>query len=281
MVTIGAYDGVHLGHRHSSAGRAAEAAAARRDLGGGHLRPPPGQPCAPRVGAQLLTDLDQKLELLAATGVGPRPWWSASTESRAEETAEDFVRTVLVECLRARSVVVGEDFHFGHGRRGNVALLAAMGAELGFDVTGIPPPRTDGRRATARLVDPDPAAWSRRASRGGGGRCSGRPTRSGGSSATATSGAGARVPDRQRGGAGEICLPADGVYAGWYRRPDGSRHPAAISLGRRPTFYEDAELSLLEAHLLDFDGDLYGETGGGGVRRPAARPGDASSPSTR
>ena len=56
-----------------------------------------------------------------------------------------------------------------------------------------------------------------------------------------------------------MCLPADGVYAGWYERPDGSIHPCAINLGRRPTFYEHADHSLLEAHLLDFSGDLYGE----------------------
>jgi len=57
----------------------------------------------------------------------------------------------------------------------------------------------------------------------------------------------------------EICLPADGIYAGWYLTPDGVRRPAAISLGRRPTFYEDAQASVLEAHLIDFDGDLYGQ----------------------
>jgi riboflavin kinase/FMN adenylyltransferase len=57
----------------------------------------------------------------------------------------------------------------------------------------------------------------------------------------------------------EICLPADGIYAGWYLRGDGVARPAAISLGRRPTFYEDAATSLLEAHLIDFDGDLYDE----------------------
>jgi len=55
------------------------------------------------------------------------------------------------------------------------------------------------------------------------------------------------------------CLPADGVYAGWYIRPDGTRQACAINLGRRPTFYEHADSSLLEAHLLDFHGDLYGE----------------------
>jgi riboflavin kinase/FMN adenylyltransferase len=56
-----------------------------------------------------------------------------------------------------------------------------------------------------------------------------------------------------------ICLPADGVYAGWYLRPSGERQACAINLGRRPTFYEHAETSLLEAHLIDFAGDLYGE----------------------
>jgi riboflavin kinase/FMN adenylyltransferase len=57
-----------------------------------------------------------------------------------------------------------------------------------------------------------------------------------------------------------MCLPADGVYAGIYERPDGSTYGCAINLGRRPTFYEHADASLLEAHLLDVDVDLYGET---------------------
>jgi riboflavin kinase/FMN adenylyltransferase len=57
-----------------------------------------------------------------------------------------------------------------------------------------------------------------------------------------------------------MCLPADGVYAGFYERPNGDVHGCAINLGRRPTFYEHADASLLEAHLLDVDVDLYGET---------------------
>jgi riboflavin kinase/FMN adenylyltransferase len=56
-----------------------------------------------------------------------------------------------------------------------------------------------------------------------------------------------------------MAWPSDAVYAGWYERPDGARHPCAINIGRRPTFYEHAQQSLLEAHLLDFEGDLYGE----------------------
>ena len=56
-----------------------------------------------------------------------------------------------------------------------------------------------------------------------------------------------------------ICLPGTGIYAGWYERPDRSRWPTAISVGRRPTFYGPHGDLLVEAHLLDFDGDLYGE----------------------
>jgi len=56
------------------------------------------------------------------------------------------------------------------------------------------------------------------------------------------------------------CLPADGVYAGVHRRPDGTEHTCAVNLGRRPTFKTDMESPLLESHLLDFSGDLYGET---------------------
>lgn len=58
---------------------------------------------------------------------------------------------------------------------------------------------------------------------------------------------------------GTICLPADGVYAGIYTRPSGERYACAINLGRRPTFYEHSNSSLLEAHLIDVSIDLYGE----------------------
>jgi riboflavin kinase/FMN adenylyltransferase len=56
-----------------------------------------------------------------------------------------------------------------------------------------------------------------------------------------------------------MAWPADAVYAGWFIREDGSRHPCAVNIGKRPTFHEHAERSLLEAHLIDFEGDLYGE----------------------
>ena len=84
----------------------------------------------------LLTDIDQKLSLLAATGTDLTVVLHFDA-ARAAEPAEDFVAEVLVGCLNARAVVVGHDFHFGRNREGDVALLQRMGARLGFDVTGI------------------------------------------------------------------------------------------------------------------------------------------------
>lgn len=268
-VTIGAYDGVHLGHQ-AVIGRL------RRRAGQKGLRTAvvtfdrhPASVVRPASAPRLLTDLDQKLELLAATGVD---YCLVVTfdEARSRETADGFVREVLTGCLNARLVVVGEDFHFGHGREGNVKLLAELGEELGFEVEGIDLVDASGRpTAGDNGEDRDLARVSStriRAALAGGDL----------TEANALLGRehevrGTVVRGDQRGGPElgfptanlavppEIMLPADGVYAGWYERPDGSVWPAAISLGRRPTFYENAPVSVLEAHLLDFDGDLYGE----------------------
>src|SRR5918996_3068712 len=121
-VTIGAYDGVHLGHQAviAEVRRRAEARGLRSAVVTFDRHP--ASVVRPESAPKLLTDLDQKLELLEETGID---YCLVITfdEARSRETAEDFVRDVLVDCLNARDVVVGEDFHFGHGRAGNVALL--------------------------------------------------------------------------------------------------------------------------------------------------------------
>jgi riboflavin kinase/FMN adenylyltransferase len=212
----------------------------------------------PESAPQLLTGLDQKLELLAATGVDASGVVHFD-QAQAAESPESFVKRVLVGCLATQLVVVGEDFHFGRNRTGNVALLADLGEELDFAVEPVPlVQRLDGvheavsstgiRRAlNGGDVELAAAMLSRPFEARGPvihgdqrGRTIGFPT------------ANVTVPNI-------ICLPADGVYAGWYVRPDGVKQACAINLGRRPTFYEHADHSLLEAHLIDFDGNLYGE----------------------
>jgi riboflavin kinase/FMN adenylyltransferase len=262
VVTIGAYDGVHRGHqavigqvRHLAGDRGSETAVVTFDR---H----PASVVRPDSAPKLLTDLDQKLELLQATGVD-YALVVHFDEARSKEPAEVFVTDILVGCLNAKAVVVGADFHFGHLRRGNVVLLRAMGRELGFDVLGIDLVGLDGAPAVSER--PVSSTAIREALRDGvvadAATMLGRPHEVRGVVVDGDKRArdlgyptaNVAVPD-------EICLPADGIYAGWYLRPDGRRLPTAISLGRRPTFYEVAATSLLEAHVLDgFAGDLYGE----------------------
>ena len=260
-VTIGAYDGVHLGHRAviGEVRRRADEAGLRSAVVTFDRHP--ASVVRPESAPRLLTDLDQKLELLAATGID---YCLVVTfdEARSREPADDFVREVLVGCLAARLVVVGDDFHFGHKRSGNVDLLRVMGADLGFEVDGLalvdaeghPAPaeaRVSSTRIRHALVEGDLALANAMLGRlhevrgvvahgDHRGRELGFPT------------ANVSVP-------GDILLPADGIYAGWLERAGGDVLPAAISLGRRPTFYVEAHASLLEAHVLDFDGELYGE----------------------
>ncbi len=260
-VTIGAYDGVHLGHR-------AVIAEVRRLASAQHLPTTvvtfdrhPAMVVRPASAPLLLTDLDQKLELLEQTGVD-RVAVVRFDAARAAESADDFVREVLVGTLGARLVVVGEDFHFGHGRAGDVALLRKLGGELGFETEGLALVGPDGGPAgdADRVSSTAIRRRLRAGDLAGANAWLGRPTEV----------RGVVSPGDQRGRTlgfptanvavpGEILLPADGIYAGWYERPDGSVHPTAMSLGRRPTFYQQAHASLLECFLLDFEGDLYGE----------------------
>ena len=259
VITIGAYDGVHLGHRAviDDVKRIAAELGCRSVVVTFDRHP--ASVVRPESAPNLLTDLDQKLELLAQTGVDATVLVRFD-EQQSFESATDFVERVLVRCLATRTIVVGADFHFGRQRSGNVGLLRELGAIHGFDVS----PRELVARADG-VVEPISSTAIRRALAGGqvelAAEMLGRPFEA----------RGPVVPGDQRGRLLgfptanvevpiKICLPADGVYAGTYVRPDGETHACAINLGRRPTFYEHAEHSLLEAHLLDFAGELYGES---------------------
>ena len=258
VITIGAYDGVHLGHRAVIAQvrkRAVELECASVVV---TFDRHPASVVRPESAPKLLTDLDQKLELLESTGIDAVYVVRFDAE-RAAESPTQFIERALVGDLRAREVIVGEDFHFGHKRAGNVTLLREVGATHDFSVSPIALiARPDG------VAEPVSSTAIRRALAGGQveiaarllgrnyevrgvvvhgderGRQIGFPT------------ANVEVPATQ-------CLPADGVYAGVARLANGSTHQCAINLGRRPTFVEHADHSLLEVHLLDFSGDLYGE----------------------
>jgi len=261
-VTIGAYDGVHLGHRTVIERVRRIAAEQGRQTAVVTFDRHPASVVRPDSAPKLLTDLDQKLELLAGTGVDYTLVVHFDAV-RSLEPAEEFVREVLLDCLATRAVVVGADFHFGHQRRGDVALLTEMGrAEPGFEVFGIDLVGLDGSPA----VSEQPVSSTRiRAALtagdlDGANEMLGRQHEVRGSVVHGDhQGRELGFPTANLDIASTICLPADGIYAGWYTTPDGVEHPAALSLGRRPTFYEDQPFSLLEAHLLDGSHELYGQ----------------------
>lgn len=241
-VTIGAYDGVHRGHQF--------VIGQLRELGletvvltfDRH----PASVVRPESAPLLLTDLEQKLELLAATGVDHTVVLHFD-HARSQEEPEDFVRQVLVGALAARVVVVGEDFHFGRRRRGNVELLRDMGGSLGFEVVHVPLLAGASSTQVRRLLAAGDVA--------GAAELLGRPHEVRGVVEKGDQrGRELGYPTANVAVPAEILLPAPGIYAGWY---DGER-AAAISVGRRPTFHDGGSPVVLEAYLLDFAGDLYG-----------------------
>jgi riboflavin kinase/FMN adenylyltransferase len=175
------------------------------------------------------------------------------TQEFSRLSANAFVHDVLVEHLHAALVVVGENFRFGHKAAGDVPLLAKLGRSFGFGVEGAPLVATDGTvfsstyiRACVDAGDVPAAAAAL-----------GRPHRI----------EGVVVRGDRRGRqlgfptANLLCgsyaaIPADGVYAGWLAQR-GQRRMAAISIGTNPTF--SGRERRVEAYVLDFDGDLYGE----------------------
>lgn len=265
VVTIGAFDGLHIGHR-SVIDRVVDLARSGSVGGDPSLAVlitfdrHPASLVRPESAPKLLTEHGRKLELLAGTALDATAVIRFD-EAQAAEDPEDFVERVLVNCLRARTVVVGEDFHFGRGRRGNVELLRQLGRVHGFEVEplaliagldGVASSTAirgavaagDVGAAGALLARPfEVRGFVRRGDQRG--RTIGFPT------------ANVEVPEH-------FCVPAEGVYAAWYIRDLGDGRevtlPAAVNIGRRPTFYEDASRLSIEAHVIDaVDLDLYGE----------------------
>jgi riboflavin kinase/FMN adenylyltransferase len=250
-LALGTFDGVHRGHRRVI-GSAVERA---RDRGlvstVATFDPHPLQVLRPEEPPALLTSTDQKIALISDLGVDELVAIPFTTE-RSQQSAEDFCDEVLVERLGARSVSVGSNFHFGHGAAGDAALL---GSRPEFDTDVVELVQDGGgsissSRIRGLLADGDvaaaadllgaPFAISGQVVKGDGrGRELDMPT------------ANVQPP------AGVI-LPRSGIYAA-QATANGERHPAAVSIGVRPTFGSGGDLRV-EAHLIGFDGDLYGRT---------------------
>ena len=253
-VTIGNFDGVHLGHRAIIERLLAQAKAA------GAL--PTVLTFDPHPQAVLrghppltLTTPEHKLRLLDEAGVSlvlVMPFDRALSLVEPEA----FVEEVLVKALGVRAVVVGENFRFGHKARGDTTMLASLGDSRGFAFEAAPMTVLEGRPVSSTKVREAIAAcdiaWANKALARLH-RVPGRVVRGKGR------GVGLGFPTANIEPPEGYCLPGLGIYAG-YLIVGHQRLVSAISVGTNPTYGSDNPVTL-EAYALDFEGDLYGEEG--------------------
>jgi riboflavin kinase/FMN adenylyltransferase len=255
-ISVGVFDGVHLGHRHVL--ERLTQLARSRGLPTLVLTfdPHPATVVDPARAPALLCTLERRLERLGELGID-RCVVVGFDPERAKEPAPSFLERVLVAELRAALVVVGENFRFGHDRKGDVALLAEHARDGGFEVEPVALDAEGGAPVTSSRI----RALVAEGDVAGAAALLGRPHELEGA-VVHGDGRGRSIgyPTANLDVDPVLCRPAIGIYAGTWTRPDGERAPAAISIGRRPTFHDGADV-LVEAYLCDVDADLYGERG--------------------
>lgn len=252
VVAVGVFDGVHRGHR-TIVSRAVDAADA---LGASPVvvtfDPHPARVLRPDAAPLLLGSIDERVALLSGLGI-QAVLVLGFDHDVAAWPAEEFVQRVLVDALHAQRVVVGEDFRFGHRAAGDVELLKRLGRVDGFDVEAVALVG-DGEPLSSTLVRRLVAAGDV----AGANAALGRPYAVRGPVVRGDArGRQLGYPTANLALPPGLAVPADGVYAGWLVRADGSRFPAAISVGSNPTF--SGADRRVEAHALDVDLDLYDE----------------------
>lgn len=249
-VALGVFDGVHLAHRAILGAAVEDARAADINAVACTFDRHPMEILQPERAPAPITTLEERLGLIAETGVEATLVLTFDRELAAVEP-EAFVKDILLTRMQAREIVVGFNHRFGHRARGDARMLEGLADQLGFRARVVPPMAVDGvpvssteiraalqrgevRRAAAFLGRPYGIAGSVAAGAGRG-RTLGFPTAN-------------IATDRA------LLIPT-GVYLGRLS-VDGRPRPAVVNVGVRPTF---GETSLaIEAHLLDFSGDLYG-----------------------
>jgi riboflavin kinase/FMN adenylyltransferase len=252
IVALGNFDGFHLGHQAVVGRAVARAFHERRPVIVATFDPHPVKFFRPDLPPFRLTSLNQRERLFAHAGADAMLVFEFGA-GLASMDADAFIAEVLGERIGAAGVITGDDFTFGKGRTGDVALLKRIGGEHGIGAEAVPQVTLGGVRISSgrvreALVTGDTATATHMLSRDyaiegvvqrgdARGRALGYPT------------ANLELGDYQR--------PRYGIYAVRVTLDDGSEHPGVASLGVRPTF--DPPRELLEAHLFDVQRDLYGQ----------------------
>lgn len=255
-VTIGTFDGVHLGHRALIARTISEAVRREIDSVVVTWDRHPLMTLRPEAAPRLLSAPQRKLDLLETTGVdhvAVLPF----TKELSHLSPDDFVDQVIVKGLNARALFVGEGWRFGHERAGDMDLLQKLGAEHGFEASPIDLAGEDGDTVSSSRIREAVAAGHMNVAR----RLLGRPFDIDGIVIGGDKrGAGLGFPTANIECDPRLAYPSRGVYAGRARVGD-SWFQAAVNVGVNPTFGGDPEVTpvRVEAFLLDFEGDLYGD----------------------
>jgi riboflavin kinase / FMN adenylyltransferase len=263
VVTIGMYDGVHRGHQQLIGAAVARAQAMRRPCLLLTFDPHPAEVVRPGSHPAILTSLDRKAELVAALGVDAMCVLPFTAEFM-RQPPETFTHTVLVEHLHAAQVVVGENFTYGHRAAGTVGTLTAEGRRFGFAVEGVPLAEDTSDSGDVTISSTYIRACVAAGDMVAAARALGRPHRVDGVVVRGDRrGRDLGYPTANVESPQYTAIPADGVYAGHLVTRDPrsgasrERLPAAISVGTNPTF--QGSRRTVEAFVLDYDGDLYGE----------------------
>ncbi|MFH1650546.1 MAG: bifunctional riboflavin kinase/FAD synthetase [Chloroflexota bacterium] len=250
LLTIGVFDGVHLGHKHLIARLIKQARSERCLAGVVTFRQHPQDFFSPGTRLPFLTDLTERTALLEEAGVDLIVPLSFNAEL-TRLSAREFL-TRLQKHLKMRGLVLGPDFALGKDREGDVTALRRLGEEMGFSVSAVAPLTAGADIVSSTAIreaiiigDVEKAE-----------RLMGRPFNLHGTVVSGTHrGQQLGFPTANLKLNHEQALPTDGVYAGWAYVND-KRYPAMANIGKNPTF--NGRVRTAEVHLLDFHGDLYG-----------------------
>jgi riboflavin kinase/FMN adenylyltransferase len=250
LLTVGVFDGVHLGHKHLISQLVGKAE--QEDLLSGVVtfRQHPQEVMHPDTKLPFLTSLAEREKLLKNEGVDIIVPLTFTTETAALK-ARQFIK-LLIKYLRMRGIVIGPDFALGSQREGNAETLSEIGREVGFSVTVVPPVVVDSEVVSSTIIrealsEGDVHRVKRLA--GHGFNLRGKVV------AGAGRGVALGFPTANLDISTGQALPADGVYACW-TKIDGEVLPSLTNIGTNPTFGDNRRA--VEVYVVDYEADLYG-----------------------
>ena len=251
LLTIGVFDGVHLGHK-CLISKLLEQAGQRNLLSGAvTFHQHPEELLSPRTKLPFLTGIEERINLLKSEGVDVVVPLSFTAEL-AKLSARQFVG-LLQKHLRMRGLVVGSDFALGKGREGDTSTLQKLGQDMNFSVTVVPPLVVNGEVVSSTAVRKALAGGDMRKVR----ELAGRPFSLQGKVVTgAGRGVGLGFPTANLEISSERALPPDGVYAS-RAYINGKTYQSMTNVGKCPTFGGGERT--VEAYIVDYQGDLYGQ----------------------